>query len=161
MTWYCGPCVFHPAIFTASGGSWESHKETGQQFWPAGDGAGLPVEWPQPGGHRRGWVGCSPGRSWSQSDGRRGGSDPFQLELGPHPCPAELNLRWSRNTSTVSTHLKMTEQFFDIYYTFTIIKYLLSGLLWLVSSSFSCSESSLSKPSSKISRFLQIKVKYC
>lgn len=33
-----------------------------------------------------------------------------------------------------------------------------STLLWLVSSSFSCSESSLSKPSSKMSRFLQVKV---
>ncbi len=81
----------------------ENHTETEQQFWPAVGGAGLPVEWPQPGEHQRGWVGCSPGRSWSQSDERRGGSDPFQLELGPHPCPAVLNLGWSR-THQLSAH---------------------------------------------------------
>lgn len=33
----------------------------------------------------------------------------------------------------------------------------LSFVLWLVSSSFSCSESSLSKPRSRISRFLQVR----
>lgn len=37
-------------------------------------------------------MGCSLRRSWSQSDGRKDDSDPFQQELGPHPCPAKLNL---------------------------------------------------------------------
>lgn len=93
--------------------------------WPARGGAGLPVGWLQAGERQKGWVGYSPGRSWNQSAGRTDGSDPFQQEQGPRPCPAGLNLEESREKkkkkkSTFSLHVMMANWIFVISDTFKL-----------------------------------------
>lgn len=132
----------------------ESERRKKGWFWPVSAGTGSSS------------LSCRVEPEVKQNNCQHTTKDSLILPL-PTPTPSphftvqtHTNLHYTHTHTHSQTHTTFRKEINKTFISHsTFIQNELFSLLWLVSSSFSCSESSLSKPSSKISRFLQIEVK--